>query len=226
MENKKRLTDDEITALCEKYKRVHRLTVAVNGHHVNEVGAYEHGLKTSRVFRSVSVPQDIEFVKISTNQKRIKWTDQDKNYGLDYSSSEGVFIDYAFDIRYDCTERKEKPDCGLVLTIRKGKSRLDVETKFGTTQEELKNYAEKWLDRELDMLVDQVRSYLAYKSFKKGQQSILYKHTSSGNVYTFVEKGMMKFNGEWADGISYRNEKGRLFTRTFADFHSKFTIIP
>ena len=226
MGNKKRLTDDEIKNMCEIYKRTHRLTIASNGHHSNELAAYEHGLRTSRVFRSVSIPQDIDFVKISKNKKRIKWTDQDKNYGLDYSSSNGLFVDYSFDIRYDCTERKEKPDCGLVLTIRKGKSRMDVATKFAPTIEELKNYAEKWLDCELDILVEQVRCYLGYQSFKKRQQSILYKHTSSGNVYTFVENGMMKFNGEWADGISYRNEKGKLFTRTFVDFHSKFTIIP
>lgn len=53
---------------------------------------------------------------------------------------------------------------------------------------------------------------------------IKYKHEKTGNVYTFVSNGLVSVNGVWEDSISYKNEKG-MFTRTFADFHAKFTLI-
>lgn len=112
-----RLTDDEITALCEKYKITHRLTIASNGHHYNELKAYEHGLRTTRVFRSISVP--------------------------------------------------------LIVGL---------EPK--------------------------------------------YRHEKTGGIYTFVSNGLVQIDGTWMDSVNYKDDKGNPFTRTFIDFHSKFTLIP
>lgn len=56
-----------------------------------------------------------------TNENLIDWIfEQDKLYGIDYSSKLGKFGDFKFDIRYDyCGEPTKKPSygCGLNLTV-------------------------------------------------------------------------------------------------------------
>lgn len=57
----------------------------------------------------------------------IIWTEQNKSFGLDYSSKKGKFHDYDFDIRYDYDgDPKIKPEnCILFLCISKAKKKLD-----------------------------------------------------------------------------------------------------
>lgn len=53
-----------------------------------------------------------------------------------------------------------------------------------------------------------------------------YKHEKTGGIYTFVSNGLVQIDGTWLDSVNYKDDKGNPFTRTFTDFHSKFTIIP
>lgn len=78
----------------------------------------------------------------------IIWTEQNELFGLDYSSKKGKFHDYEFDIRYDYDgDPKIKPEnCGLHLTIHKGK--LVITSKLGSTIEELVKFSEKYLLEE------------------------------------------------------------------------------
>lgn len=79
--------------------------------------------------------------------KKINWIDQDKFFGLDYSSKKGTFKDYTFDIRYDyCGDAKLKPECGLALCIYFKKKR--IESKLGNMKG-LVSYSEKYLKEEL-----------------------------------------------------------------------------
>jgi len=50
-----KVDEDWIKAMCETYKKTHRLTIASNGHHLNELEAYEHGLRTAKAIKSVRV---------------------------------------------------------------------------------------------------------------------------------------------------------------------------
>ena len=78
----------------------------------------------------------------------IIWTEQNENFGLDYSSKKGKFYDYEFDIRYDYYgDPKIKPeDCGLHLTIFKNKNRVD--SILGFTIEALVKFSENYLLEE------------------------------------------------------------------------------
>ena len=81
----------------------------------------------------------------------IKWQEQqDKFFGLDYSTKRGDFYDYHFDIRYDCDMRNPEivPNCGLTMTITKG--RISLKTIFGNSVEDLTERALLYLQKESD----------------------------------------------------------------------------
>ena len=84
----------------------------------------------------------------------IIWTEQNENFGLDYSSKKGKFHDYEFDIRYDCDgESKVKPeDCGLHLTIFKNKNKVD--SILGFTIEALVKFSENYLLKEKEKFLN------------------------------------------------------------------------
>lgn len=56
----------------------------------------------------------------------INWIEQDKFFGLDFSTKKGKFKDYEFDIRYDYDGKPNiKPEnCGLCLVIYKNRSKV------------------------------------------------------------------------------------------------------
>jgi len=85
--------------------------------------------------------------------KRIKWENQAKYFGLNHTSSEGTFADFRFDIRYDCDllDIKQKPDCGVVLSIYKEK--IPHDDSFFTTIEHAQAYSEKWLEEEIEKII-------------------------------------------------------------------------
>ncbi|AGN30177.1 hypothetical protein VPFG_00175 [Vibrio phage nt-1] len=43
-------------------------------------------------------------------------------------------------------------------------------------------------------------------------------HKKTGNVYTVMGKGKLKFDGKWYDAVTYSNELGDVYTRTYDDF--------
>lgn len=83
--------------------------------------------------------------------KPIIWTEQNEFFGLDYSSKKGKFHDYEFDIRYDYDgDPKIKPEnCGLHLTVHKGKGK--IASKFGSTIEQLVKFSEHYLLKEKEI---------------------------------------------------------------------------
>ncbi len=85
--------------------------------------------------------------------KPIVWVEQGVFYGLDHSSKKGKFHDYEFDIRYDYEgDPRIKPEnCGLYLTIYKGKGR--IASKFGSTIEQLVKFSEQYLLKEKEMFL-------------------------------------------------------------------------
>ena len=85
--------------------------------------------------------------------KSIVWAEQSSFYGLDHSSKKGKFHDYKFDIRYDYEgDPRIKPEnCGLYLTIYKGKGR--IASKFGSTIEQLVKFSEYYLLKEKEMFI-------------------------------------------------------------------------
>ena len=84
----------------------------------------------------------------------IIWTEQNENFGLDYSSKKGKFYDYEFDIRYDYDgDPKIKPeDCGLHLTVFKNNNKVD--SKFGFTIESLVKFSENYLLKEKEKFLN------------------------------------------------------------------------
>ncbi len=50
-----------------------------------------------------------------------------------------------------------------------------------------------------------------------------YIHNKTGNKYRFVKTTLIKINGEWVEGIIYRNDKGIDFVRLKEDFNKSFT---
>ena len=80
--------------------------------------------------------------------KPITWIEQEKSFGLDHSSKQGIFHDYNFDIRYDYDgDSKIKPEnCNLNLTISKG--RIKIESKLGKSIKALVTFSEKFLQNE------------------------------------------------------------------------------
>lgn len=85
------------------------------------------------------------------------WVEQEKFYGLDYSTAKAIVGDYTFDIRYDCCGQFTKKNgvrndikptnCGLVLDVRyKNERRV---TKFADSVKALKFFAECWLRKEV-----------------------------------------------------------------------------
>ena len=80
--------------------------------------------------------------------KAIDWVEQNSFYGLDHSSKKGKWHDYVFDIRYDYDgDPRIKPEnCGLCLTIHKNGAKVD--SKFGSTIEQLVKFSENYLLKE------------------------------------------------------------------------------
>ncbi|MES2287524.1 MAG: hypothetical protein V4547_17650 [Bacteroidota bacterium] len=77
----------------------------------------------------------------------IIWTEQDKFYGLDYSTKKGEYKDFTFDIRYDyCGDATTRPKCGCCLLIYFKNKR--IESKMGDI-DLLTVIAEKYLDKFL-----------------------------------------------------------------------------
>ena len=78
----------------------------------------------------------------------IIWKEQGNFFGLDYSSKNGKFHDYEFDIRYDYDgDPKIEPEkCGLHLTVWKNKGK--VASKFGFTIEVLVMFSQNYLLEE------------------------------------------------------------------------------
>jgi hypothetical protein len=80
----------------------------------------------------------------------INWTEQNKFYGLNYSSKTGLYKDFVFDIRYDYDggERNIKPEkCECCLTISFNRVYIE-KTKFGdidSLTKEADEYLEKFL---------------------------------------------------------------------------------
>jgi len=85
------------------------------------------------------------------NTKINNWIEQNKLFGLDYSTAKAIVGDYRFDIRYDADkiDSSIKPDnnCRLWLTIYYKECRLT--SKSGSSLEELKSKAEIWLRQEI-----------------------------------------------------------------------------
>ncbi len=80
--------------------------------------------------------------------ENIKWTGQNKLFGLDYSTKIGSFHDYIFDIRYDYDGLEENinPECGLVLHISKeGKIFKSI---LANNINQLIRYSENYLKQE------------------------------------------------------------------------------
>jgi hypothetical protein len=82
---------------------------------------------------------------------KIDWIEQDKLFGLDYSSKKGTYKDFTFDIRYDyCGDSKIKPDCGCCLLIYFKNVR--IENKFGNIKS-LTNYSEEYLKETISKYI-------------------------------------------------------------------------
>jgi hypothetical protein len=80
----------------------------------------------------------------------INWTEQNKLYGLNYSSKTGLYKDFVFDIRYDYDGDKPKvkpEDCGCCLSISFNSIYIE-KTKFGDI-DSLTKEAEKYLEKFL-----------------------------------------------------------------------------
>jgi hypothetical protein len=82
---------------------------------------------------------------------KIDWyKEQHERFGLDYTTKQGRFHDYVFDIRYDADTRNPevKPDSGIVLSIRKGDGKfIHI---FDRSLDYLVNYAEDWIKKEIN----------------------------------------------------------------------------
>jgi hypothetical protein len=78
----------------------------------------------------------------------ISWTEQDKKFGLDYSTKLGTYKDFEFDIRYDYDgDENVRPSGGLCLVIYFKKKR--IEGCFGGIRS-LTKYSEDFLVKFLD----------------------------------------------------------------------------
>ncbi len=82
---------------------------------------------------------------------RITWTGQDKYFGLNYSTKRGKFLDFEFDIRYDCDLKDStvnpSEDVGLWITIHFMNKKIDG--THGRTVNALVQYSERYIDEFL-----------------------------------------------------------------------------
>ena len=71
-------------------------------------------------------------------------------------------------------------------------------------------------------------SKLKFKELKKKYAfGSIWKHTPSGGEYTVIGVTQIKIpHVGWFQAISYRNKKGKTFTRFIEDFDNKFELIP
>lgn len=78
---------------------------------------------------------------------KIDWVEQNKLFGLGYSSKKGTYKDFTFDIRYDYDDDlKTKPNCGCVLEIYFKNAR--IAQHFGNMKS-LSKFSQDYLEETL-----------------------------------------------------------------------------
>ena len=90
-----------------------------------------------------------ETLNTTTEKKEIEWTEQNKYFGLDYSTKIGTFLDYTFDIRYDyegaITVKPEKCGCCLIIYFKGAK----IYSTLGS-MDALTKISERYLKTDLE----------------------------------------------------------------------------
>ena len=78
------------------------------------------------------------------------WIQQEKYFGLDFSTAKATVGDYHFDIRYDADLRDSsiRPDnCALSVSVKYRDKH--IATFSGDTVDQLKNFSETYLRKEV-----------------------------------------------------------------------------
>lgn len=82
---------------------------------------------------------------------KIDWIEQNKLFGLDYSSKKGTYKDFTFDIRYDYDgDSNIKPNCGCVLVIYFKNAKISH--RFGNI-ESLSQFAQDYLEETINKYI-------------------------------------------------------------------------
>lgn len=53
----------------------------------------------------------------------------------------------------------------------------------------------------------------------------LFKHIETGNLYAVIGFCLVKINGEWTQGVMYKDEGICTYVRTTLDFEAKFVAL-